>query len=249
MAGVIYYGVPDREEALKRCSFHLNTEVSKLDTHLQFLRYADKANMDDIRQMLQRIELKADGYAVLFERADLLSSQCQNAILKALEDRDDVLFVFYAGNVKLIGTVESRSVIVNGFGLTLSNFHEVYSDMPDSFFYLSGANEELLKMIAQDKDIVDMVKDADADIYRFLSDKKNLLIRFGLMKEKDSENFFDSHKELVPGLYEMFTQLLIERSEVDEVVEKLELIERHKELLRKSNSYGKNDFLDMLISI
>ena len=33
-----------------------------------------------------------DGYVVLFDRADILSPICQNALLKAIEDRDDFSF-------------------------------------------------------------------------------------------------------------------------------------------------------------
>jgi hypothetical protein len=47
----------------------------------------------------------------------------------------------------------------------------------------------------------------------------------------------------------MFCQLLLEDIDKEGVIESLDEIERHKELLRKSNSYGKNDFFDLLLSL
>lgn len=249
MAGVIYYGIPDTREAMERCSIHLNVKVSDLDTDLHFLRYTEKMSIDDIRQMLEIISLKADGYCVVFERADLLSAQCQNSILKALEDRDDVLFVFYAGNVKMLGTVESRSIIVNSCGLTLEAFRNTYTEVDDAFYYLSEGSESLLDSILEDENLCGIVMDAASDVIGFLKNKKDLLLAFGQMKEKGTDNFFDKKRELVSGLYSMFTHLLIEKIDEPETVDMLDVLEKHKELLRKSNSYGKNDFLDLLISL
>lgn len=249
MAGLIFYGPPDTEGALERAAMHLGTTADALGSCVCFLRYTDKPVMDDIRQLLNRINLKSDGYAVMFDQADLLSANCQNAMLKALEDRDDVLFIFMAGDVRLLGTVESRSVILNSKGLTLAQYAREYRGKPNSFYYLASGNRELLEEVLSDGSICELVETAGRDVLSFLSDKHRLLCALGQMKEKDASNFFEKHKELVPGLYGMLEHLLLEHIEKEGVVEMLDTLEKHKRLFRKSNSYGKNDFLDCLINL
>jgi len=248
MAGRIYYGACDLTEPMAYAAAHLQTEAGSLDTDTRFFRYREKVGIDDIRQLLALLGLASNGFAVLFEQAETLNVNCQNALLKALEDRDDILFIFISKQ-RLLATVESRSVPVWCQPMNIGEFRMENPGFSDGWYYLTGGNPSLLGKIREDEVIGEIVYEAGNDILGFIRDKKNLLGVFGQMKEKDPSNFFDRYRDFVPGLYDMFCQLLLEDIDKEGVIESLDEIERHKELLRKSNSYGKNDFFDLLLSL
>ncbi len=248
MAGRIYYGASDLTEPLAYAAAHLQTEAGSLDADTRFFRYREKVGIDDIRQLLALLGLASDGFAVLFEQAETLNVNCQNALLKALEDRDDVLFIFVSKQ-RLLATVESRSVLVWCQPMSIGDFRKENPGLSDGWYYLTGGSPSLLEKAREDEAIGEIVYEAENDIRGFISDKKKLLSAFGQMKEKDPSNFFDRYKDFVPGLYDMFCQLLLADIDGEGVIEALDEIERHKELMRKSNSYGKNDFFDLLLSL
>ena len=248
MAGRIYYGASDLTEPLAYAAAHLQTEAGSLDTDTRFFRYREKVGIDDIRQLLALLSLASNGFAVLFDKAETLNVNCQNALLKALEDRDDILFIFVSKQ-RLLATVESRSVLVWCQPMSIEDFQKENPGLSESWYYFTGGDPNLLDKAREDEVLGELVYEAESDIIGFINDKKKLLSMFGQMKEKDTSNFFDVYGEFVPGLYDMFCQLLLADIDREGALDMLDEIERHKELMRRSNSYGKNDFLDLLISL
>ena len=248
MAGRIYYGCSDFTEPLAYAAAHLQTEADRLDSDTRYFRYREKVGVDDIRQLLAMLGLASDGFAVMFDQAETLNVNCQNALLKALEDRDDILFIFISKQ-RLLTTVESRSVIVWCQPMNIGDFRKKNPGLSDGWYYITGGNPDLLEKVREDEAIGEVIYEAESDIVGFINDKKRLLSVFGQMKEKDKSNFFDLYKDFVPGLYDLFCQLLLAEIDREGVINALDELERHKELMRKSNSYGKNDFFDCLISL
>lgn len=247
MAGLIYYGNAEETAVLERAALFLNTSAEKLNSDIRFVRYRDKAVMDDIRQLLQRFSLKSEGFCIVFDKAGELNANCQNALLKALEDRDDILFIFICKGSRMLATVESRSTVEYVGAMSFEEFREAYPELPQALYYLTGG--AVNEATAGDPKLLEISARAGENILSFVNNKKELLSMMGQLKEKDGDNFFVTHRDYVAGLYDMISQLLIERIEEDGVIEKLDEIERHKELLRRSNSYGVNDFFDLLISV
>ncbi|MBR6476369.1 MAG: hypothetical protein IKS98_13135 [Lachnospiraceae bacterium] len=248
MAGRIYYGLSDLTEPLAYAAAHLQTEADRLESDTRYFRYREKVGIDDIRQLLALLGLASDGFAVMFDQAETLNVNCQNALLKDLEDRDDILFIFVSKQ-RLLPTVESRSVVVWCQPMSIEDFRKENPGLSDGWYYITGGNPDLLEKAKGDEAIGEIVYEAENDITGFISDKKKLLSVFGQMREKDKSNFFDLYKDFIPGLYDMFCQLLLADIDRAGALDALDELERHKELMRRSNSYGKNDFLDCLISI
>lgn len=247
MAGLIFYGsdAGTEAEAMAEAQRHLGTD--DLESSMFFMRYREKVNMDDTRDMLEKLNLKADAYVVWFDKAETLSVFCQNAMLKALEDREDVLFIFMAAG-KLLATVESRCEIRRGRLFSFSDFHRFYPGKADGYYYYSMGLEFMLVEALGDPKVQEIVGKTE-DIFRFLDDPADVLATFGMLKEKDTDSFIETHKDYVSNLYALFEGVLISRIDDGRAMKPLTVVERHKELLRTSSSYGKNDFFDFLVGI
>ena len=59
--------MPTEEQAIAEANRHLSTE--DLDNDICFIRYTEKVKMDDVREILAKINLKSDAYVVWFDRA------------------------------------------------------------------------------------------------------------------------------------------------------------------------------------
>lgn len=248
MAGIIFYGSDAGTEGRARAEAQGHLGSDDIESDICFIRYRDRAGMDDIRDMLERIGMQSDGYVVWFDRAGELSANCQNAMLKALEDREDVLFLFFSES-RLLATVESRCEIRRARRLSLDDFRRLYAGVSEGFYHFSMGSEECLAEIQGDSEISGIVSRIYPDVPGFLDRPREVLGLFGMLKEKGS-SFFDTHREYVPNLYSFLESLILIRHMDDaRALRVLDVIEEHKELLRRSSSYGRNDFFDFLVGI
>lgn len=237
MAGCIFYPLGDWEHYARA---HLGCEMQE---GKNLVVYDGKVGVEDTRELGSLLSLDRGRQVILFRHAEDMTPNAQNALLKALEDRDDILFIFMSTKL-LLPTVESRSTIIRSETKSLREFLQ---DNPVAYgevwYYLAGA-------VMPDDDVSKIVRIiGESNILQLISDKYLLLTVFGQMKEKGGNNFFEKHRDLVRGVFDVFEHLLMKVIDDDRAVQALAVIEEHKEMERRNSSYGKNDFFDFLVSV
>lgn len=211
-----------------------------------------ETSVDEIRELIKWAELVGDKQ-ILFNNADLLSAECQNALLKTLEENDHTDFYFVAGSKKLLPTVGSRCVLVlkpadkAEFDEWLKKsypYAQVVANgycVADELYFFTGGNLDLADEIMVGSDISGVFRDLAGSFNELLTNPKEMLKTFGVLAEKSQNSFFANHRELVPNVISYMSGRLNAPGTED----LLKVAEKHYALCTKAN-YGASDFFEFL---
>lgn len=260
MAGIIYYDY-SQKEPMRRASEILGVDEGALYSSPKFYCPTEEG-VAGIREIIAALGGSETGERVVyFSHAEILNISCQNALLKTIEERDDVVVIFVSSK-RLIETIESRCQIFR-FNMP------PYSEFERGFMLGGGKAADTRLMYLFTRGHLDMADDISSDetlmdILRTLYSgyrgpgsmpQKNLFEMFHVLKEKDSECFFDAYKLYLPNLYHMLSTLLFKkaidcsRCSVYELQDLAELINIHARKAISSRSYSKNDFFNILMAM
>lgn len=237
MGGVILYGdSPTVDEIIE------SESADSFD-----VRTLTDYSLAGVRDMLLTVEAPPVGrtWIMLLPEAQLLSELCQNVLLKALEDRDDLLFIFKSSKT-LLPTVESRCRIYvrdeapeEEFRMVLSGRGQFTDAEMHCLYVFCRGDMSLMNRISNEGSLVEVLKKF-ADIP--LASKKELLKLFCMMREKDPAAFPAVYKEYIKNVI----LVMLDRIANGEAGDK-KVVEDH--LMRVHTQYTTGDFFDLLINI
>lgn len=253
MAGLIFYDF-SQSEPLRMAASILNEEVGQIYNCPRFL-YPAEEGVEEIRKLLSALSTADDKERVLyFADADVLNVSCQNALLKTLEDRDDVVCIF-VGTKKLLDTIESRCQV---YRCRIPSREEFYKDvgvedsaMPWLYAFCKGHTDVAGAVVADGK-LCNVLNRLQAYHGPESMDKGELFRLFSMMKEKDPDCFFEKYKEYIPNLYAMISALLFKAEATSSAMRRYKIedllgeLVSHMRRARASRSYSKNDFFEIL---
>ncbi len=253
MAGTIYYDY-SQAEPLRSAASTLGVEVGQVYNCPRFF-YPKEEGVEEIRRMLGALSVAEDKTKVLFfADSDVLNVSCQNALLKTLEDRNDVE-CYFVGNRKLLDTIESRCRI---YRARIPNRKEFYAetgvkeDVYPWLYVFTKGHPDVAKEVVKDTKLCGILNQLKDYKGPGTMPKKELFSLFHMLKEKDPECFFEEYREYVPDIYgmiaaQLFKAVAASSSKRRYVLESLlgELI-AHQRRVSASRSYSKNDFFEIL---
>lgn len=243
--------------------------------HPDFLRVEpDNGNIRleqlDILHRFSRICAVNSKYKIfLIEEANTMTINAQNSLLKILEDCNATNIFIFVAHEPLLDTIHSRCTTIRVKRPSDDEVREYLKENGETV-------DDLMLKIADHRlgyyyDIVadkKYVEDCYKIIKTFLSgQKKDLLEVFGVLKEKDQNNFYDSYSTeklmlLIKYIKEMFAKLLYEnigctKTELDYAYMKkkyssnsilaiITYLQQHLERMSIKGQYTKNDFFDLI---
>lgn len=210
-----------------------------LDYNFDFL--AIDGNNKECKELLNEASsisnvspVKARKRVFLVKNAEKLNPFSQNALLKALEDNNEISAFVFVAHSPLLDTISSRCEVIDFLPLSRSYFGE---DIDKVAYMASNGNPGVYVKIHENREFKDFL----VTYANSLDDIGSLLKITHQEKEKDPENFFESHsKEDVEALFCYVLNYLYDRTK-GEIGNKLSIYREALELLR-ANLYTKNDF-------
>ena len=253
MAGLIYYDYSQREP-LSYAAAVLGVEKGQLYSCPRFL-YPSEEGVEEIRKIVNALmTVEGEMRVVYFGDADLLNVSCQNALLKTVEDRDDVLVIF-VGTKKLLDTIESRCLI---YRARIPGREEFYSEIKSSceqhpwLYAFAKGHADVGAEVVKDARLCGILDKLQNYRGPESMDKADLFTLFNMMKEKDSECFFEKYRSYIPNMYGMIASLIIKAIAAVPTKRRYELedflgvVSAHLRRVRASKSYSRNDFFEIL---
>lgn len=253
MAGIIYYDY-SQAEPMRMAAQILKEDEGQLYSCPRFF-YPSEEGVAEIRNLLSKLDSADEREKVIyFTDADLLNVSCQNALLKTLEDRDDVICIFVASK-RLLDTIESRCQIFRCQIPSREVFYKelggIAAGMPWLYSF-SGGHTDVAGAVVKDATLCNIMN----RLYLYGGPgtvaKEDIFKLFNMLKEKDTDCFFEKYKEYVPNTYALLTSVLFKavigarpkrRWELEKL---LDVLTVHQRRVRASKSYSKNDFFDLI---
>lgn len=245
------------EDALKQASFLLDTDVSALSAHPDFLPVSlkegektigtEEAEMIVARSMTLPVSAKKT--VVLIDGMEKMTVQAQNKLLKLLEEEGTIVVIAVACEDTLLPTVKSRMRIVPyrqvSFSQYVKHFDRTGKD-PEVWYYATGG-------------IVGKTADEDVE-ETFLKVKRaftkkdapGIFQAFHAAKEKDTDAFFLVHRAYVPSALSFLGALVMGNAEKDpsgaKYMSLLDTLANHRGRCHEL-SYTKDSFFSCLAEI
>lgn len=253
MAGLIYYDY-SQTEPLRSASYHLGVDEGQIYDCPRFF-YPREEGVEEIRRILNALSAAGDEVKVIFfSDSDVLNVSCQNALLKTLEDRDDVV-VFFVGTKRLLDTIESRCQIYRAKIPSRDEFYAEVGVKEDAFPWLycfCKGHPDVAKEVVKDSKLCGVLCKLSTYSGPESMPKSELFALFHMLKEKDPECFFEKYRDFIPNVYGMIATQLF-RSVTSSFSKRRYVLENllgelmaHQRRVRASRSYSKNDFFEML---
>ena len=209
--------------------------------------------VDDVMEIIPFLETLAlaERKYCLIPHAERLTDAAGNALLKMIEESENVSFVFVSKS-KLMDTIMSRVRTIQCFPLTAEAFNECFpdADMVVSRFVCgrAGAYEAVMKDCKQKKAAEKIVTGMDS-----MQKPRDILEIFSVVREKDPDSVFEMGSEFLSMALDYVSKQLMQRFQgkgtlpydTDRCLSLLELI-TEADLLMRSGKFGKNEFFSLI---
>ena len=251
MAGVICYNltterIKDMMPALVRIEPDASNYIEVTDV-----------SMPAMKELVLSLATASDNEKLIyFPYAEQIEPRTQDVLLKSIEDRDDLCFLFKSEK-KLIPTIESRCRIFYGARLGEEEYVEwlkeekhLLTDSDRWLYWFTNGDKELTEEVMGNVTLLMLMRKFDKE--RQLTDKKSLLKTFSLLREKDEKAFFYVYREYVPCLYRLIEHMLFTRlldgEDEKQTTDALNVLQKHMKMER-SRTYTAADMVDCLLGL
>ena len=240
-------GLPLLKEAEWLCSKLLHTEEGRVETHPDFLYVrSDKAlGVDEANLIVERAMLKPainDRLIILVDVFDTFTVAAQNKLLKLLEESTTATVVAVCYKDTVLPTIQSRCQIVEFIPLSKEAFNKATGQADNALYYVSGGLPEA----EPEKGMLEIFRGVSKALRE--KDMKGLLSVLHLVREKDEENFFVSHREYVRSLLAFIGSELKDNSDMSVLQEVLPLLSEGVERCGHY-TYTKDDFFLLMARV
>ncbi len=251
MAGVICYNMPtERIKDMMSALVHPEPDGSN---YIEVTDYSIPAMKELVLSLAAASEDSEK--LIYFPNAEQIESRTQDVLLKSIEDRDDLCFLFKTDK-KMIPTVESRCRIFYGTRLSEEEYvswlkkEKNLSESDRWLYWFTNGDKELTEEVIKDGSLMMLLRKFDKE--QQLTDKKSLLKTFSLLKEKDEKAFFNVYREYVPCLYRLIEHMLFDRlidgEDEKRTTEALTVLQKHMKM-EQSRTYTVADMVDCMLGL
>lgn len=238
-------------------------------------RQQETIKVEDIQALLEKSSLAALKGKKFFLvcNAENMNVQAQNKLLKLLEDKNSTnVLIFLCNQDALLETIKSRCNIISFTPLSIREI--------TPYFLEKGIAQEELMFASYLCDFCPHAIEDMCDYYPVLLDtckklmqarrKEDFFQILHLIREKDPENFYETHSGhywvALQMFYYLFEQLLLQKLNISEAENSMDF-KRLRELYSlphiyqvcsmltahqkqwQNSSYSKNDFFDLIRSM
>lgn len=173
--------------------------------HPDFVAYRSKDRIlnveviDEISAKLRLLPAKAPRYVVVIEGVETFSDAAQNKFLKVLEEGEAFFILISYG--ELLPTIISRSVVIPYRPYSLEKFCELSGKDETAYYICGGCPEQ-----TAEEGLGEIFHSIDK---AFVSGNvKEVLSVLNLIKEKDTNSFYECYRTYVPALFAYLGRLL-----------------------------------------
>lgn len=185
-------GIGKHTMAVEIAKRYLGT--SDIYSHPDFTEIADdggaikKERIDEMISLSSFKPMSAANRVFIIDGAQRMTEAAQNALLKTLEDEDEMNVFMLINQGRLLGTIRSRCTEV-GFGFI------AYDRLPegtDRYAYLAAASAPgAIKSITENDKLMGIIR----QMPQAVRSRKELLTLLGELNPKDPDNFFENASE------------------------------------------------------
>lgn len=180
----------------------------------------------------------------IIDDADKMTTSCQNALLKILEEGNDQNIFILVAHSNLLPTIDSRSSIFLFQPLTreeVKNFLDTFdlTQFSKEVLIAAGGSAGILKGLQEREDFQEFINTI-SDVFNFSSmSKSEILSVFHLLKEKDENNFFETYKEYFYEILNIFENFFLDIQKAIVKVESMIIFKSKLEKLKElANQYS-----------
>ncbi len=236
----------------------LGTSVDALSS-LSGYREQEDLSVAAIRELIDWCELTGDKI-VLIPNADEMQAEAANALLKTLEESENVMFVFNAAR-PLIPTIASRCTI-KPFPINHDEIIGYINEKYPHYLKMDPGAAERAWEFSRDLDVIDslfgsggpmhILKELDQNFKFYIREPKQTLKLLGLLEEKSSDNYFDKYHDLMHELFGFILNKLFEIIAFDDDPDERAYAAKKMEYLVFNSqsawekSYAKGDFFSLM---
>ncbi len=206
------------DEAIMAASTILGTSAERLNFHPDYL-FIDSAGeksigvetASTISSKAALMPCKADKIVVVVDEADKMTEQCQNKLLKLIEESTNVIVILVAYSDTILPTIKSRVRIIPYGPMKRTEFYEFCNlnrvDDAELFYSITGGCPGL---ISEYPDALGYFK----SVHKDLSSGRypDMLNSLHLVKEKDPANFFLVYPDLIANLFSLIEEWICENT-------------------------------------
>lgn len=233
LSGLVGSGNDETSEEI--CKSFLGTDTLKENFDFLEINGDNKECKEQLNEAVSISNItpvKARKRVFLFRNAEKLNPFSQNALLKALEDNSQRSSFVFIAHAPLLETISSRCEVIDFLPLSRSYFGESIDEVA---YMASNGNPGIYHAVHENEQFKEFL----VAYTNALGNIEELLKITHQEKEKDPENFFESHsKEDVEALFCYVLNFLYKSTGSSEL---LCIYRTALELLR-SDFYNKNDF-------
>lgn len=225
--------------------------------------------LSEIKNRISYCAITADYKVIVIDDADTMNAYAQNSLLKILEDGNATNIFIFVAHKPLLDTIHSRCE-------TISVKNPSNEEVLDFFKNKGQKIDEIIMKIADNRLGVyqqmlnddKFTDDSKQIIHQFITMKKkrDLFDAFGLVKEKDSNCFYENHsyenvKLFLEYIKELFKDVLYDFAGISngtdyttlknnyDMIKCLNIItvlDQHLSNMNIKGKYTKNDFFDLV---
>lgn len=216
-----------------------------------------------MRDFVSYVSVASERKVIIIDDADKMTIPAQNAILKMLEEQTGSNLFLLVAHDSLISTIRSRSVTIPFCPLSEEDMKTLYPEADDCLLTLAKGRPGVLESYRKDSDFLTDCM----EVFHCLSvmtQKRDLMEAFHLIKEKDKENFFEKYdtdkvSSFLESLRDVFMHSLVRESldvcdvdhlrkvySYDEHLAVMDKITESLNLMQRKGLYNKNDFFDFV---
>lgn len=208
-------GLPMRDDAEMVAAQLLNVGLDGLSGHPDYLVFtAEKGKQLGVDEALSIVEKAgrkpavAEKTVVLVDGFDSFNTAAQNKLLKLIEDSSTVIILGVSYSENVLPTIRSRCQVVEYHPYAKKEFlseceKRGIGDAETLYYVTQGVSFEA------EPEVIGVFRSLEKAVIE--GDVRGILSALHLVKEKDTENFFISHREYVGVLCSYFSRLLMKK--------------------------------------
>lgn len=251
-------------------------ETDRLDLCPDFILIESNGSilLDDLKKVKERANycaVNADYKVYIIDDANTMNVNSQNSLLKLLEDANATNIFIFVAHSPLIETICSRCDVITvhtPFPDEVKEYYKIIGTECDELIMKVADNRiGLYNNMASDEKYVKDIKIIISGILN-LKKKRDLFELFHVLKEGDSNSFYESYSmenviHFMRYLKELFKELLYEHMNIPNVsgtdlsvlkelyglsacINAIQLMDDHVARMQIKGQYSKNDFFDLI---